>query len=154
MVNKSFFLNGNYLNFFGLEDTILEKCAIYHLEEYKSVMHKREQAAKHGEDSAPMMKEFFYKYFYDIETGEVVDLAKKKTKAVRNKRQRVKLHETHKLKGSLAERFLVVPQSFLDTRLGPWRQRNQMWLSLGISSAFYFIIMNSINICEFRESWN
>jgi hypothetical protein len=115
------------------EDTILEKCAIYHLEEYKSVMHKREQAAKHGEDSAPKMKEFFYKYFYDIETGEVVDLAKKKTKAVRNKRQRVKFHETHKLKGSLAERFLVVPQSFLDTRQGPWRQRNQMWLSLGIN---------------------
>lgn len=98
-------------------------------------MRQREQAAKNGQDSVPKMKEFFYKYFYDLQTGEVVDLAKKKTKAVRNKRQRAKAAETTKLKGSLAERFLVVPQSFLDTRQGNWRQRNQMWLSLGINSA-------------------
>lgn len=116
-------------------------------------MRKRNLAAKNGEDAEPKVKEFFYKYFYDLETGEVVDLAKKKTKAIRNKRQKIKVNEQHKLKGSLAERFLVVPQSFLDTRQGPWRQRNQMWLSLGINSMSYYMITISLTIFIKRKSW-
>jgi len=115
-----------------LESTIVEKCMIYQLEEYKNIKRRRKQTG----ESAPPYKEFWYKYFYDLQTGEVVDVAKKKTKAIRTKRQKVKVNEQNRLKGSLAERFLVVPQSTLDTRQGPWRVRNRMWLSLGINSAY------------------